>query len=172
MNNTARYFGALSREQIVPLFKAANEARQRMYESDEAEYSDTFNVESLDADQLAQLPERGIRREGYDYYMTPRAGCQTYPNYSHRTLSNLIESAALVNPTAFAPFLYTPYLGIYGSHAMQDNAPLTIAFYEAASEPKELFEVSGASHVSLYDIDEDVDRAVDKMDEFFQKHSA
>jgi hypothetical protein len=54
---------------------------------------------------------------------------------------------------------------------MKDTAPLTIAFYEAASEPKELFEVEGASYVSLYDIDKDVDRAVAKMDEFFKKYS-
>ena len=44
-------------------------------------------------------------------------------------------------------------------------------FYEAASEPKELYEVPGASHVSLYDIDKDVDQAVAKMDEFFKKYS-
>ncbi len=46
-----------------------------------------------------------------------------------------------------------------------------MAFYNAASEPKELCEVEGASHVSLSDIDKDVDRAVAMMDEFFKKHS-
>ncbi len=70
-----------------------------------------------------------------------------------------------------APYLYTPYLGIYGERAMRDTGPMTVAFHEAASEPKELFEVPGASHVSLYDIDEDVDRAVARMDEFFKRHS-
>ena len=53
---------------------------------------------------------------------------------------------------------------------MKDTGPLTVAYYNAASEPKDLYEVSGASHVSLYDIDKDVDRAVGKMDEFFKRH--
>ena len=48
--------------------------------------------------------------------------------------------------------------------------PLTVNFYKAASEPKELYKVPGATHVSLYDIDKDVDRAVAKIDEFFKKH--
>lgn len=74
--------------------------------------------------------------------------------------------------TTLAPYLYTPYLGIYGEKALKDTGPLTQAFFDAASEPKELYEVPGASHVSLYDIDADVDRAVDRMVEFFGKHSA
>ena len=34
------------------------------------------------------------------------------------------------------------------------------------------FMVEGASHVSLYDVDADVDRAVTRMDAFFRKHTA
>lgn len=168
MDNTRTYFGEMSREHIVPLLEAANEARQRMYEGGEPEYIDGLGYENVDPNDL---PE-GARREGYDFYMTPRAGCATYPNYTNRTVNTLIEGSPLTSATALAPYLYTPYLGIYGEHAMQDTGPLTVAFYEAASEPKELYEVEGASHVSLYDIDEDVDRAVARMDEFFQKHTA
>ena len=54
---------------------------------------------------------------------------------------------------------------------MGDTGPMTIAFYKAASQPKEVYEVKGASHVSLYDIDKDVDRALARMDAFFEKHS-
>jgi len=46
-----------------------------------------------------------------------------------------------------------------------------VNFYEKCSEPKELYVVPGASHVDLYDIDEYVDKAVAKMDEFFKKYS-
>ena len=53
---------------------------------------------------------------------------------------------------------------------MVDTAPLTVNFYEKASEPKELVEMSGASHVSLYNVDEDVSRAIEVMDTFFKKH--
>ncbi len=167
MDNTASYYGVMSREQIVPVLEMANQARQRMYESGETEYYDALGMENIDP---SELPEGSAQAEGYDFYMTPRAGCQTYPNYTHRTVSNLMEDAPLTSATALAPYLYTSYLGIYGEKALKDTGPLTVGFYEAASEPKELFEVEGASHVSLYDIDKDVDRAIERMTAFFEKH--
>lgn len=168
MDNTMSYFGVMKKEQILPIFKQANAARQRMYETGEVEYADILGLESLD---LEDLGKESAMYEGYDYYMTKRAGAETYPNYTHKSLANLLESAPLTSATALAPYLYTPYIGIYGEKAMQDTAPLTINFYERCSEPKALYEVKGASHVSLYDIDTDVQRAVDKMVEFFKKHS-
>lgn len=169
LNNTGSYFGMMTREQIVPILEMANQARQREYETGETEYFDTMGFEGLN---LSELLEGSAQAEGYDFYMTPHAGCQTYPNYTHKTVSNLMQDAPLTSATALAPYLYTPYLDIYGSRAMQDTGSLTVAFYEAASEPKELYEIEGASHVSLYDIDEDVDRAVTWMDEFFGKYAS
>ena len=168
MDNTASYFGVMKKEEILPLIKMANAARQKMYETGEVEYFDALSMGSID---LSTLDKESTQYEGYDFYMTERAGAQTYPNYTHKAPENLIEYSPLTSATALAPYLYTPYLGIYGEKAMKDTGPLTIAFYNAASDPKELFEVKGASHVSLYDIDKDVDRAVNKMDEFFKKHS-
>ena len=163
MDNTGFYFKTMTKEQLVPLFKMANVARQKAYETGEMDYYDALNMDNTD-------PEN----EGYDYYMTERAGKETYPNYSHMAPMTLMEVAPLTSATHFAPYLYTPYLGIYGEKALTGEiatGQLTVDFYEAASEPKELYEVEGATHVSLYDIDEDVDRAVAKMDEFFAKHS-
>jgi len=169
MDNVASLFGAMPKEQLLVTLQAANEARQRQYETGKVEYVDGVGTEGTDDPET--LPE-GAVREGYDYYFTARAGIITYPNYSNKTVANLIEDQALTSAVHLAPYLYTPYLGIYGEKAMIDTGPLTVAFYEAASEPKELYEVKGASHVSLYDIDEDVDRAITRIDEFFQKHVA
>ena len=166
MDNQASYFGVMTKEQLMPLFAFANEARQKEYEGGEVEYYDALNFGGVDPNNL---PE-GAVGEGYEYYMTERAGAQTYPNYSHLGPKTLMEVAPLASAKSYAPYLYTPYLGIYGEKAMMDTAPLTTMFYEACSEPKELHEVAGASHVSLYDIDEHVDKAVDKMDEFFKKY--
>ena len=167
MDNTASYFGAMTREQILPLLQMANAARQKAYETGEVDYYDALGFASLD---LEQLDKDSAQYEGYDFYMTERAGSQTYRNFSHEAPKFLMESAPLTSAIALAPYLYTPYLGIYGEKALKDTGPLTVAYYNAASEPKELYEVSGASHVSLYDIDKDVDRAVGKMDEFFKRH--
>ena len=84
----------------------------------------------------------------------------------------------LADAMNYAPYIYTPFIGIVGEKAMDPangplcTGPLTVAFHEQASEPKELVEISGASHVSLYDKDEDVGRAVDAMDRFFKKHGS
>ena len=163
MDNTGFYFKSMTKEQLVPLFKMANAARQKAYETGEMDYYDALNMDNTP-------PEN----EGYDYYMTKRAGKETYPNYTHMAPMTLMEVAPLTSGLALAPYLYTPYLGIYGEKALAGDIPtaqLTIDFYEAASEPKELYEVEGATHVSLYDIDKDVDQAIAKMDEFFTKHS-
>ena len=167
MDNTASYFGVMSKEQLMPLFKMANEARQKSYETGEQEYYDALGMESLELDSL---DKNSAQYEGYDYYMTERAGTQTYPNYTHMSVKTLMEDAPLNSAVSLAPYLYTPYLGIYGKKALADTGPLTVSFYEKASEPKELFEVKGASHVSLYDIDKDVDQAVEKMVQFFSKY--
>lgn len=168
MDNHASYFGALSREQLIPLFAMANEARQKQYETGQVEYYDVLGMESV---KPSELPDGSAVKEGYDYYMTARAGQETYKNYSHLAPKTIMENAPITSATSLAPYLYTPYLGIYGSRAMADTAPLTIEFYKKASEPKELFEVEGASHVSLYDDDKHVQQAVDQMDQFFKKHS-
>lgn len=166
MDNQMSYFGAMTKEQLMPLFARANEARQKQYENGEVEYYDAMNMAAVDPNNV---PE-GAFGEGYDYYMTKRAGQETYPNYSHLAPKTLLEVAPMTSAKLYAPYLYTPYLGIYGEKAMADTAPLTTMFYEAASEPKELYEVPEASHVSLYDIDEHVAKAVAKMDEFFKKY--
>ena len=167
MDNASGYFATLSKEQLLPLFKMANDARQKAYETGEVEYYDALGMESLD---LESLDKSSAAYQGYDYYMTARAGAETHPNYTHKSVRNLLEDTPLTSATYFAPYLYTPYLGIYGEKAMADTAPLTINFYEKASEPKELFEVKGASHVSLYDIDKDVDQVVNRLVEFFGKY--
>ena len=147
----------------------ANDARQKAYETGKVEYYDALNFENTPKEN-----------EGYDYYMTKRAGKETYPNYSHLSPKFLMENAPLTSGTDYAPFLYTPYLGIIGEKAlpkegetptMMHTGSLTTGFYEKASEPKELYVVSSASHVSLYDIDKDVSLAVNKMDTFFKKYS-
>ena len=166
MDNTASYFGVMTKEQLMPLFKMANDARQKAYETGKTEYYDALGMNSLD---LEKLDKSSAMYEGYDYYMTKRAGKETYPNYTHMAPMTLMENAPITSATALAPYLYTPYLGIIGDKA--ETGILTEAFFEKCSEPKELFKVPGATHVSLYDIDKDVDRAVEKMDGFFKKYS-
>ena len=168
LDNRSTFLAATDREAAVAMFSAANEARQRHYETGEPVYIDTLGYEGVDP---KDIPE-GAPREGYDYYMTPRAGAATYPNYSNRSLANIAETNALTDATSWAQYLYTPYLGVYGEKALADTGPLTVAFHEKCSDPKELLEVPNASHVDLYDVEDYVDQAVDAVAGFFARHSS
>ncbi|NEO14641.1 MULTISPECIES: alpha/beta hydrolase [unclassified Moorena] len=167
MSNQTSYFKTMDRETVCAAIATANAGRQKFYETGKVEYMDALGMESLDLDSL---DKKSAQYEGYQYYMTKRAGAETYPNYSHKSPTFMLETPMLADAQSYAPYLYTPYIGIYGEKALQDTGSLTVKFYEAASEPKELVEISGASHVSLYDINADVDRAITAIDTFFQKH--
>ena len=173
MDNKASYFESLDRETVTGLIAMQNAGRQQAYETGEVEYVDALGFEA---------EEEAIRKgatpsEGYDYYMTDRAGAVTYPNYSHLAPSFMLEAPMLADAMSYAPYIYTPYMGIIGSKAMDPangplaTGPLTKNFFDQASEPKELVEINGASHVDLYDKDEHVGRAIKAMDEFFRKHA-
>ena len=168
MANKASYFETMDREIVTAVISAANAGRQKHYETGEVDYVDALGMEDVDP---STLPEDSAQAEGYDFYMTARAGAETYPNYSHKSPSFMFEAPMLADAQSYAPYLYTPYIGIYGEKAMQDTGPLTVNFYEAASEPKELVEIKGASHVSLYDNEEDINHAVTAMDDFFKRHA-
>lgn len=167
LGNQMSYFGAMDRETITALIAAQNAGRQKAYETGVVDY-----VDALQMDAAKEAPEGSTPREGYDFYMTERAGAQTYPNFSHLSPSFMLEAPMLADAMSYAQYLYTPFIGIYGEKAMADTAPLTTMFHEKSSEPKELIEIKGASHVSLYDVDEDVTQAVDAMDKFFEKYGS
>ncbi|WP_086932700.1 alpha/beta hydrolase [Agarilytica rhodophyticola] len=166
LDNRSTFLAGADRDTAVVMFSAANDARQEQYETGEPTYVDQLGYEGV---KREELPE-GARREGFDYYMTARAGVETYPRYSNRSLPNIAETNALTDATTWAQYLYTPYLGIYGEKALADTGPLTVGFYEKCSEPRELFEVPGASHVDLYDVEKYVNPAVDRLAAFFGKY--
>ena len=65
---------------------------------------------SLKGKSLPQKQKTSFNRdvrsgEGYDYYMTPRAGVQTYPSYSHLAPKMLMEAAPLASAQCIAPDL-------------------------------------------------------------------
>jgi len=169
MGNKASYFGSMDRQTITGLIAMQNAGRQKAYETGEVDYVDALGFEN---EAQSETPS-----EGYDYYMTARAGAQTYPNYSHLAPSFMLEAPMLADATSYADVLYTPYLGIVGSKAMDPasgmlmTGPLTKTFFDKASEPKQFYQVANASHVDLYDKDEFVAEAAGVIDQFFQQHS-
>ena len=101
--------------------------------------------------------------EAHEYYRTSRGG---HPNSDNLCLFRGFADRLAFNSFALIPdYLTQPLLVIVGSKAgskwMGEKA------VELSTHEKELFVVEGASHVSLYDIPEHMEQAVDKLDAFF-----
>ncbi|WP_326807095.1 alpha/beta hydrolase [Streptomyces sp. NBC_01775] len=110
----------------------------------------------------------GVDEETYEYYRTPRGyhprAVQPWPV---RNLDQMIQydSYALIHLISPRPLLM-----IIGSEA--NTAYISREAIEKAAEPKELFVIDGATHVSLYDKDEHVTPAVARLTTFFTTHLA
>jgi len=169
MDNEGGVFDVMSKEEVLPILIEANKARQKQYETGEVEYNDGLGYSLMTEEQIDALDKTSARYEGYDFYMTERAGSQTYPNYTYNVPSNLMEYTPLTSALKIAGHLYTPYLGVIGELAT-DTGPLTEKFFEATTEPKKLLVVPNATHVSLYDNDEHVQQAVGEMIDFFGEY--
>jgi fermentation-respiration switch protein FrsA (DUF1100 family) len=109
-----------------------------------------------------------VDAETHEYYRTPRGhhprAVQPWPV---RTLDQIIQydSYALIHLISPRPLLM-----IIGSDA--NTGYISREAIEKATEPKELFVVDGATHISLYDRDEHVTPAVAKLTTYFTTHLA
>lgn len=108
----------------------------------------------------------GVGEETYEYYCTPRGyhprAVQPWPV---RTLDQLVQYDSYALIRLISP---RPLLMIIGSEA--HTAYISRQAIDRAAEPKELFVIDGATHVSLYDVDEHVGQAVAKLGTFFTTH--
>jgi uncharacterized protein len=105
----------------------------------------------------------GIIRESYDYYRTPRA---QHP--ASRSVFIFTDFARLMDFNYYSrieDIAPRPILFIVGTKAA--TIFMSRAGYEKAAQPKEWFEIPGATHHSLYDDEAQVAEAVAKLEEFF-----
>lgn len=105
----------------------------------------------------------GIIKESYDYYRTPRAQYHTSRSvFIFTDFARLMDFNYYARIEEIAP---RPLLFIVGTKAA--TTFMSKAGYEKAAQPKEWFEVPGATHHSLYDDEAQVGEAVAKLEEFF-----
>lgn len=76
------------------MIKIANDARQKLYEEGELKPIDVLGFEKNNPKKLAP---NSINGQGYDYYQTERAGCQTFPNYNYKLSPTMFETQPLVS---------------------------------------------------------------------------
>ena len=146
-------------EQRHDYYLAANEARQAYFESGEMASFDYFPK----GDPMA-APEHSTVRDGQLYY---NGDTPPHERYSSMIPANSAEYEWGNHAVSFGPYLDTPYLGIVGEHA--DLAPLTKAFFDVCTDPKEYVVIPGAGHVDLYE--KEAVKVADAATGFFAKHS-
>ena len=104
-----------------------------------------------------------ILQQAYDYYKTPRAW---HPN--SRSVFIFTDFARLMDFNYFSQIeniAPRPVLFIVGTEA--DTLFMSKAGYEKAQQPKEWFEIPGATHFHPYDDEATVGKAVAKLEDFF-----
>jgi hypothetical protein len=117
---------------------------------------------------LEKAPENApvIIKESYDYYRTPRA---QHPNsrsvFIFTDFARLMDFNYYSQIETIAP---RPVLFIVGTEAA--TVFMSKAGYEKAKQPKEWFEVPGATHHRMYDDEAAVGKAVAKLEEFFGRN--
>ena len=104
-----------------------------------------------------------IIKESYDYYRTPRA-----QHHTSRSVFVFTDFARLMDfnyHTHIEEIAPRPILFIVGTEAATKF--MSKAGFDKAPQPKEWFEIPGATHHSLYDNEAQVGEAVVKLEEFF-----
>lgn len=107
-----------------------------------------------------------ISKEAYEYYRTPRCQYPTSVNkYLFTSNDKLVAWDAFAHIDTVSP---RPILLIIGEKA--DTKYFSEDAYKRANEPKEMYVISGASHVDLYDKPQFVSEVVKKLVSYFSQY--
>ena len=147
---------------IQQRLQQASDARAQEAAGGEVLYSGDANMTD---EQIAKLPF-ALYRQGYEYYWKTHA----HPNSTFKyTTSSLLDLMSF-DVTDHINLINKPLLMIAGTKA--DTLYMTEdAFAKATgTKDKELFLIDGATHIETYWVPEYVNKALQKLDVFFDKN--
>jgi hypothetical protein len=108
--------------------------------------------------------------EPYAYYGTERGAS---PHWVNRvTRESLYQLMTLDTMSAAELLGPTPLLVVHGRTDAYCSPEAAQAVYERASEPKEILWLDTTNHIDLYDVEEYVAPAVQRLAEFFTRRLA
>lgn len=147
---------------IQQRLQLASDARAQEAAGREVLYSGDAN---LTDEQIAKLPF-ALYRQGYEYYWKTHA----HPNSTFKyTTSSLLDLMSF-DVTDHINLINKPLLMIAGTKA--DTLYMTEGAFAKATgtKDKELFLIDGATHIETYWVPKYVDKALQKLDVFFEKN--
>lgn len=159
----AMYRGEASIEEQLQVLEAVGQ--QRTAESNGAEVQFANWAPNSEGELTEETPV--LLKEAYDYYRTPRA---QHPNSDNKLpfAASLARIYSFSASAQLSDYLTQPLLLVIGKEA--DTRGYSDRFFELSNRPKELVEVEGGTHISMYDIPEHVDQAEAKIIPFFNEN--
>jgi len=154
ISGTLSYKGMITTSGGETILAMAGDARQKYDETGEVTYFPVINNPTDDSNVFA--------KEAYEYYIGNQDKYPTWINQAD--ISSFALFAALDIKNVISS-LSKPVLFIAGSEAM--TAQLSQTAYDNAQENKELYWIDGATHVSLYHNENQINQACDKLNDFF-----
>jgi len=147
---------------IQQRLKQASEARAQEAAGGEVLYAADAKTSDEQADKMPFV----LYREGHYYYNRTHAHPNSTFRYTMSSLLDLMEFDAAAN----MDLINQPLLMMAGSKA--DSYYMTDQAFALATgtREKELFLIPGATHIQTYYVPEYVDKAVEKLKEFLNKH--
>ncbi len=142
-------------KKLNDIMKKSGDARQKYLKTGKVDYIEQMTEANENSNQL--------RKEAAEYYLTERGRVPNWGDNKMATMS--MEKRRSFDITDQLKYMSVPYLAIAGTEALTLGYSKTA--YERAQGDKELFEIEGATHVDLYDVDKYVDQAITKLDSFY-----
>jgi len=150
--------GALTLSALKEGLKLANDARTQ-----EARTGNVLRQPLLPSN-WSDLPKGTLWHDGGEYYLSERA---SYPTSRNDFCARSLDLLATFDAFQFIHMISPrPLLMIAGSEA--DTKYFSDDAIVRAKEPKELYVIKNATHVSLYDVD--LPKAVPKLVDFFTQY--
>ena len=159
VSGTLMYKGTVAAAGGEAILQMAGEARQLYDETGEVTYAPPIATPNDESNQFT--------REAYEYYVGNQ---DKYPTWKNQIAVFAFANLSTFDIQSLAPSLSpTPVLFIAGTNAL--TGPLSQNAYDNAKEPKELFWIEGATNVILYNNEEQINQASEKLDRFFKEKS-
>jgi fermentation-respiration switch protein FrsA (DUF1100 family) len=147
---------------------ASNAAMQKMYETGEPVYVDTFGLddEISREDFIAAAPFPPMAEASYDYYgRTGAKGPVAVPNFSNMHIADQGMQSLFSLAEAYADKIVQPTLTIYSSTAF--TAPCSTQFVEKLTNEHTEMAFDEFGHVDFYYKPEAVKASTDAVADFF-----